>query len=433
MCGIAGWVRRKGGAYPTADLLEEIFTENEKRGREAAGAAWRDDDGATFYYRKAKGTPADFFKALVADKKTLAAILRSPLVLLHARQPTKGTSAKVENNHPVIYKSWLVVHNGMVYNDDAIFEHYKMDRFAEVDTAAIPIVLDNGSTIEESAEKMSETGGSATIAAISTRYPDQMLIYRNGPPCDFYYDGHGLIIFSSAELSGAHIPKAFSLGGIVLTNKARMPDDHALIIGLVGDAKLLKVPRRPLAQTTLYSPKIPTIGGKLARAEAFELISWNPGVVGRPVPLLTMLGLLTWPTPETLVEVRIRASKKELEFLTPFGRWLIPPVPAPIEFRPHKRIRAWIKESELIEWWEPENGVEKMLMDGMGMLDEIKCFIKGPIGGKYTQTIYMCPWCGAVGFGYTWRSRKMRCEFCQIESRPPLSEKDNVLWKALTY
>ena len=151
MCGIGGIVRL--GNRPIRPWqLKHMATELQHRGHDATGFAIMDVDGRIQVWKDA--SPAWKAVALQSFEKWLAMALtdRARIALVHTRQYTKGSPNNNENNHPLFAdtKQGVVIHNGMVRNDDALFaankEHPAFKRSCVTDSDIFRAVLDRRRT-----------------------------------------------------------------------------------------------------------------------------------------------------------------------------------------------------------------------------------------------------------------------------------------------
>lgn len=103
----------------------------EHRGPHATGAAWVDPKTGQVWVQKDALTASAFVKHLDLGGGRTA--------MLHTRWATKGEPSNNLNNHPIDVSGVVGVHNGMIANDDAIFEALgeRAERAAEVDSEAI--------------------------------------------------------------------------------------------------------------------------------------------------------------------------------------------------------------------------------------------------------------------------------------------------------
>jgi hypothetical protein len=136
MCGIAGVHVKSAhlGRFPLDRFVDELFLGIEHRGRDASGYVAVNDEGEVMM-QKAPVKASLFTR----KRKTIPNSART--VLLHTRLATQGLPAFSENNHPVLYETCFVTHNGHIHNDDEIFKELDIPRNAEVDSAAIAAAL----------------------------------------------------------------------------------------------------------------------------------------------------------------------------------------------------------------------------------------------------------------------------------------------------
>ena len=195
MCGIAGYYCF-GSKRPTYDEIADIHRLNEVRGGTASGLGYFDSESGEFVMTKAPVGAADFH-----ELKSVKRWLSDPLpnhMIMHTRMPTQGSAANNDNNHPVFYGEWLVVHNGCISNDYGLFEEFKAKRLAEVDSEAIPMTLHHAKTIPEA---LSIIDGSWAIAALLKPVGDVtpgLLLARNSSPLAILIDLKRDILFWSS-------------------------------------------------------------------------------------------------------------------------------------------------------------------------------------------------------------------------------------------
>lgn len=159
----------------------------EYRGNDATGIALMDIHGKVRVLKN--NDPAWKFTVSKEYKKFLAEHL-SPdtrIVLVHTRNYTKGSPARNENNHPMTRGEGVIVHNGMIYNDDGLFTANKgkpgWKRSGETDSDAIRAILDCAGGISRATIKsMSLLEGTAAIAAVHPATPDKLMLLRDTNP-----------------------------------------------------------------------------------------------------------------------------------------------------------------------------------------------------------------------------------------------------------
>ena len=110
MCGIAGWYR-SGDNKITESELKSLIIGLQVRGKDATGVAWKSQG---YVYTLKSASKASDFINLPEFKKAIPEILDSTWVLLHTRFATHGSPKNYKNNHPVMNKKGLIIHNGIV-------------------------------------------------------------------------------------------------------------------------------------------------------------------------------------------------------------------------------------------------------------------------------------------------------------------------------
>ena len=137
MCGIFGWI-----VGDNADIerkkyvegLEELFRLSETRGKEASGICVVNDRQAVVYKECVRARQFikkdNFFQAL--------RLIDSPncyMAMGHARMITNGSANDNNNNQPVVRNNLICIHNGIIVNDQEIWDaNPDMKRAEEVDT-----------------------------------------------------------------------------------------------------------------------------------------------------------------------------------------------------------------------------------------------------------------------------------------------------------
>lgn len=421
MCGIFGWYCW-GDYRPPPGLLPELALRNESRGKDAAGIAFRGPDGITVI--KDKGPASQFVEAVSPDDWARAA--QSKIVLGHTRAQTKGSPDNNENNHPVIFGGWTVVHNGHVVNDDDLFEKLQAPRFAEVDTATIPLLLSGGATSRESLARLGLLAGSASVACWNTAALDTLYLARLGfnDVFLFHRPDKKMLIFSSVgsvfDLLGPR-----TIGGLAFLEAAGLPEDSVLVLEpSLEDCELLGIRRRPF-----YAPRIAAVS-KIADAVAekaghfrwFNSNSNGPFKALRP-PDFHECHPLSFSNYNLEAVGAVAARNKDLVLHTPYGRWVASSNPDEPDFVffPHKSLRNFHRVNSLPEWWkEHESLAGVRVCDGRLFWEEIKVAETDAVLSLTTIVPgHVCPWCGVMYRAYVTRENLWTCEWCMITSKPP--------------
>jgi glucosamine 6-phosphate synthetase-like amidotransferase/phosphosugar isomerase protein len=180
MCGIAGFNLTRESAVPRTGAARVLLAGIAERGADAAGYAYRDGASAVCVHKQRSG--ASELLAHVSLPDTTGQLL------VHVRDYTKGHPRIEANNHPVRHGPVVGVHNGVVLNDDALFERHGWERHRPemtVDSEAIFALA------AESSERpgLAALRGSLATAWLDERHPAELNLARGvGRPL---WLGHG--------------------------------------------------------------------------------------------------------------------------------------------------------------------------------------------------------------------------------------------------
>lgn len=197
MCGIGGIYMKNDEPAPVL-LLAVEWAMLATRGTDASGFAWRavDQDTKTWH---------QWFKGAVASYDHVEEMARfleaepPQWMMMHCRHQTKGDKKNNENNHPVHSPgaSVVLVHNGMIYNDDELFRTRWKDqqRPAMVDTIALATAIAIGGMDE----LLQSVEGSIAIAYSQRREPNVVNLYTNGHSPLWVWEDDDKVAWSSTQ------------------------------------------------------------------------------------------------------------------------------------------------------------------------------------------------------------------------------------------
>lgn len=185
ICGIAGFALngKSRGEFPADALCRELLLEIETRGKDATGflsvSKASRGNKPKLQYTRLDVTAEEFIKTHTVDAKAHTA-------LLHTRNATQGHQSILVNNHPVMWDSCFVTHNGHIGNDDevlkeALGDDWKNKRVGEVDSFAIPVALKHHGWAEAEDIKQSLhmlRGGFAIAAVDPIKQPGKLLLAK---------------------------------------------------------------------------------------------------------------------------------------------------------------------------------------------------------------------------------------------------------------
>ena len=130
----------------------------------------------------------------------------STFLVGHNRLATNGSKKDNRNNHPFENDGWIVVHNGVIGNDDDLKELYEFKYSEEVDSIIIPYLLEHfvkkGSKPEEAVRKTAEElAGSFSVVCYNKN--EKVMYYFKNNSTDFNFglvkDSEGTAIIGSTN------------------------------------------------------------------------------------------------------------------------------------------------------------------------------------------------------------------------------------------
>jgi len=205
MCGIFGLVNYGDSSYVKAGIfrtaVNKLLKESERRGRDASGICVVTGKKAHMYKSNTQGS--DLVKT-AGYSDTIRRInhtndFRS--VIGHTRAQTKGSKIFNVNNHPIVANKVIGVHNGVIGNDDSLFDEYRgrITRAGQVDSEIIFRLIDhymskNKTIIESVRNTHEDLSGSYACAFIHMDEPRYLTIFNNSR-----HSGVTLYIFKGAQ------------------------------------------------------------------------------------------------------------------------------------------------------------------------------------------------------------------------------------------
>jgi predicted glutamine amidotransferase len=170
--------------------LQEMACELQTRGHDATGFALMDEDGKVYAWKTPKPAWVAVAEKAFDEWADTSLSDRTRIMLCHTRAFTKGSPFVHANNHPLFAQptiQGLVVHNGMIRNDDGLFEVNKkspaFQRSCATDSDALRALLDaHGGIDKDVFAEMSLAEGTAAVAAIHRSSPGKLLLLRDSNP-----------------------------------------------------------------------------------------------------------------------------------------------------------------------------------------------------------------------------------------------------------
>jgi glucosamine 6-phosphate synthetase-like amidotransferase/phosphosugar isomerase protein len=137
MCGIAGYSIGDESGIERTLAAQALLAGIAERGGDAVGVAHRGVDPRITVRKQRTGASA------LLDSLSVPA--DTTQLLVHVRDYTKGHPTIEANNHPIRHGAVVGIHNGIIENDDALFESHGLSRAhpeMTVDSEAIFALVD---------------------------------------------------------------------------------------------------------------------------------------------------------------------------------------------------------------------------------------------------------------------------------------------------
>jgi glucosamine--fructose-6-phosphate aminotransferase (isomerizing) len=183
LCGIFGFLIGEDlrlSADELMDIVNRMFRLSESRGKEASGIAVK-VKGEIYVFKQpisaSKMVKSDkyrtLFEKVIKKKAQVEGHLNAPIVVIgHSRLQTNGPSEINSNNQPVVKSGAVGIHNGIIANDNELWESFEMlEKEYDVDTEVflglLQLFRKNGeSLVEATSHVFSCMEGSASVAML---------------------------------------------------------------------------------------------------------------------------------------------------------------------------------------------------------------------------------------------------------------------------
>ncbi len=175
MCGIAGYSLAPGSSVERTVAARALLTGIAERGADAVGYAYRAPGAGIAVHKQRSGATALLERISVPEDATK--------LLVHVRDFTKGHPSLEANNHPIRHGSVVGVHNGIIKNDDELFEQHRIERAHPEMTVDSEIIFAlAGLARGHTAEALQELYGSMATAWLDEERPELLLARGLGRP-----------------------------------------------------------------------------------------------------------------------------------------------------------------------------------------------------------------------------------------------------------
>jgi len=230
LCGIAGYSLSRESAVDPTLAAQTLMAAISERGSDAAGYCFRGPSVELHVHKRRAGASELLDEISVPTGATQ--------VLVHVRDYTKGHPSLNSNNHPVRHGSVVGIHNGIIKNDEEIFEKYGFQRGEAEMTVDSEAIFALAEQERSRAKAFEELYGSMATAWLDERDPDVIFLARGiGRPL-WVGEGKQELFFASTKSA----------------------------LELVESYSGLRLRKREVPEGTL----IAAVEGRLVRSEAFE-------------------------------------------------------------------------------------------------------------------------------------------------------------------
>lgn len=229
MCGIFGYIAENKVDIKYSELqalFKKLALLSESRGKESSGLAVMNQEEKKIQMLKAD-IPAtelinnryfsEFFRlAVLNQQNSHAGNIGAHAVIGHSRLVTKGKEEEENNNQPVIKDGIVGIHNGIIVNDELLWQkHPEMKREFEVDTesiiALIRMFLNRNLSISSAVKHaFSEIYGTASLALMFNDIEKVLLASNNGSLYLLTFESTGIVIFASEKYILTRIEEYFN-------------------------------------------------------------------------------------------------------------------------------------------------------------------------------------------------------------------------------
>ncbi|MDY6934528.1 MAG: hypothetical protein SVZ03_09950 [Spirochaetota bacterium] len=247
MCGIFGLIRTGKSEFPQSKIqpiVNNLFRLSESRGKEAAGIAISSNNSIQVFKQPIPASQLikkkeyqELFYNINKENESLNNV--HPIAIIgHTRLVTNGSMELNINNQPIIKDGMVGVHNGIIVNDDELWEnnsniekHYDID--TEVIVSLISKFLKETKSLEESIKKtFSLINGSASISILFNNSNNLLLATNTGSLYISFSKNKSICVFASEIFIIKNIIKKFLKNIFHFNEISQIKPNHGCIINI---------------------------------------------------------------------------------------------------------------------------------------------------------------------------------------------------------
>lgn len=175
VCGIAGYSLGLDSRVERTVAARALLAGIAERGADAVGYAFRQPASAITIHKQRSGATALLDRIGVPEAATQ--------LLVHVRDYTKGHPSMSANNHPIRHGAVVGIHNGIIKNDDQLFDEHGIARAEPGMTVDSEIIFALAERSRgRTAEALQKLYGSMAAAWLDEGRPELLLARGMGRP-----------------------------------------------------------------------------------------------------------------------------------------------------------------------------------------------------------------------------------------------------------
>jgi glucosamine--fructose-6-phosphate aminotransferase (isomerizing) len=222
VCGIAGYSLGLDSRIERTVAARALLAGIAERGADAVGYAFRRPGTAATVHKQRSGATALLDRIRVPEEATQ--------LLVHVRDYTKGHPSLAANNHPIRHGAVVGIHNGIITNDDELFDAHGIARAEPDMTVDSEIIFALAERSRgRTAEALQKLYGSMAAAWLDEDRPELLLARGMGRPL-WIGQTRRALFFASTRLA---LELVESYGGLKL-KKSQLPE--GTIVAVEGGA-----------------------------------------------------------------------------------------------------------------------------------------------------------------------------------------------------
>ena len=170
MCGIAGYSLSTSSSVARTLAAQSLLAGIAERGADAVGYAHRAPGSGVEVHKQRSGASELLDRVSIPQDAVD--------VLVHVRDYTKGHPSITANNHPIRHGAVVGIHNGIIENDDEIFERNGFTRAAPEMTVDSEAIFALAEATGNRSDALEQLYGAMATAWIDERRPDVLFLAR---------------------------------------------------------------------------------------------------------------------------------------------------------------------------------------------------------------------------------------------------------------